>query len=329
MKNIFFAVILSIFASCNKPETTSKIKEAHNVKEVKTEITSKIKETKEVKEVKEVISQKDQIKEVKEVKTEEYNKEFFDKLQKDDIEYKNYHLAQFYFYGFNVVKVDPLKGLEYLKKGLENNDIYSSLMAGIIYMTGYDKIEKNIEEGKKIIEKFLPELKKNAENNCKLSFGFLADLHHRGFVVSHDEKLSFESASKGAQMGDHRSIIIKSYHHYSGIGTDENVDEAVKLITPLAEKGHSLAEFSLGYFYENNFGSLTWLRKSADQNMSQAEFLLGLKYLKGAGVEQDNEKGYLHIKKSAELGNEKAKEFLNKFKEIPVKKDYTKNQGLK
>ncbi len=81
---------------------------------------------------------------------------------------------------------------------------------------------------------------------------------------------------------------------------------ALQLYRPLAEQGHMLAQFSLGYMYANGEGlprdfaeAVRWYRKAADQGNAAAMVNLGLKYEQGQGVPQDNVQAYMWYALSA------------------------------
>ena len=71
-------------------------------------------------------------------------------------------------------------------------------------------------------------------------------------------------------------------------------ETALRLITPLAEKGDVEAQFVLGYMYEtghvapkNSTEAAKWYRKAADNGDATAQISLGKLYELGDGVPQD------------------------------------------
>lgn len=257
----------------------------------------------------------------------QYNQEGFKRLQNDQTSLGRYRLAQFYFNGYGVVSVNPQKGAEYLRESLKKGSVIGAVLLGQMILTRR-VVVKDQKEGTHLISENLQKLEKGAVSD-PIAMGLLGNCYHRGFGVKKNEKKSYELAAKGAKLGDPESAVLAGFHLYSGIGTTENLAAAIKLVTPIGNQGHAAAQFALGYFYENKTGSSIWLKKSAKQQFSQAQFLLGLKYLRGSGVNMNIQLAQDYIKEAADNGNEKAIQFLKKFKEVPRKKDYSKNQRLK
>lgn len=71
--------------------------------------------------------------------------------------------------------------------------------------------------------------------------------------------------------------------------------EAFQIWEPLAERGHSLAQFSVGNLYfagrgvtQDQSESARWFRRAAEQGFAPAQFNLGNAYKNGHGVVQDD-----------------------------------------
>ena len=69
---------------------------------------------------------------------------------------------------------------------------------------------------------------------------------------------------------------------------------ALKEFRPLAEQGHAIAQFNLGYMYLKGQGvtqdyaeAVKWFRLAAEQGDADAQFNLGVMYNNGYGVTQD------------------------------------------
>ena len=93
-----------------------------------------------------------------------------------------------------------------------------------------------------------------------------------------------------------------------------------------AEKGYEKAYFWTGYKYIQGEGTevndkeaIKWLEKSVEVNDDMGQWLLGTLYLEGnengIEIEKDTKYGLELLQKSAEQGNEKAKEELKKMKQ--------------
>ncbi|MGA7807214.1 trypsin-like serine protease [Bradyrhizobium sp.] len=69
---------------------------------------------------------------------------------------------------------------------------------------------------------------------------------------------------------------------------------ALRLLSPLAEKGDARAQFDVGFMHGYGWGvprdgaaAIAWYRKAADQGLPVAQHFLGLAYVNGEGVRPD------------------------------------------
>ena len=81
---------------------------------------------------------------------------------------------------------------------------------------------------------------------------------------------------------------------------------AVKIWTPLAEKGSREAQFNLAVMYDDGMGvpednakAAKWYRKAAENGFPQAQLLLGIMYVEGEGVSEDTEEALNWLLKAA------------------------------
>jgi TPR repeat protein len=86
-----------------------------------------------------------------------------------------------------------------------------------------------------------------------------------------------------------------------------NFPAAVAQFRKAADLNHPLAQFDLGYMYENGRGvskddqqALTWIRKAADQGLAAAQLNLGLMYQNGQGVPKDDKQAAVWFGKAAD-----------------------------
>lgn len=70
---------------------------------------------------------------------------------------------------------------------------------------------------------------------------------------------------------------------------------ALRLLSPLAEKGDARAQFDIGFMHAYGWGlprdpaeAITWYRKAADQGLQVAQHFLGIAYVNGEGVRPDD-----------------------------------------
>jgi TPR repeat protein len=80
---------------------------------------------------------------------------------------------------------------------------------------------------------------------------------------------------------------------------------ALKLLRPLADKGDAMAEFDLGFIYEDGKGvpqncteAAKWFHKVVEQGFSEAQYYLGLAYYCGGDAKKDAPHDYAEAMKS-------------------------------
>lgn len=95
--------------------------------------------------------------------------------------------------------------------------------------------------------------------------------------------------------------------------------EAFCIWRPLAEKGHTEAEYHLGWFYANGHGlkvdiekAVYWWSRAAEQGHADSQYALAVAYSAGDGMEPDPEKAVHWLLKAAHQGNEDAQVILRK-----------------
>jgi TPR repeat protein len=92
--------------------------------------------------------------------------------------------------------------------------------------------------------------------------------------------------------------------------------KALRLIRPLANDGDAAAQFNLGLMYlaghgvqQDDSAAALWFRKATEQGYAPAQSNLGTMYLYGRGVAQDDTEAVLWFRKAADQGDAIA-EFL-------------------
>ena len=85
--------------------------------------------------------------------------------------------------------------------------------------------------------------------------------------------------------------------------------KALALLLPAARSGHPIAQHRLGVMYvlgqgvdENNEQAVQWFRKAAAQGQGESQFSLGMRYILGQGVNQDAREAARWFKLAADQG---------------------------
>lgn len=121
---------------------------------------------------------------------------------------------------------------------------------------------------------------------------------------------SFVNQKVLIQGGTPKNDVIIGQQYFQGRLRKKNYIQAYSWWKKAADLGYAPAESLLGLCYSHGYGvpqdaskALYWYGKSADQGDSFAEFRLGLAYLTGKKwVNQDKDKGFAYIMKSAQGG---------------------------
>lgn len=127
---------------------------------------------------------------------------------------------------------------------------------------------------------------------------------------------AFPLFRKAAEGGNADAMVSLYFAYLRGRGVTVDKTEALKWLSKSAQAGNAYGECLLGYRYENpewehsptgdrlrppNMPeAVRWYRRSADQNWAGGQYHLGLCYLGGQGVEQDEERGSELIRKAAD-----------------------------
>ncbi|MEE1673622.1 tetratricopeptide repeat protein [Agarivorans aestuarii] len=97
-----------------------------------------------------------------------------------------------------------------------------------------------------------------------------------------------------------------------------------ELVKKKAEIGDSASQLQLGityeYAYKNHQEALYWYLKAAEQGLSGAQFLLGVKYYRGMGVLQNYQEALHWYQKAATQGHADAQSHLGLM--------YSKGEGV-
>ena len=165
----------------------------------------------------------------------------------------------------------------------------------------------------------------------------LAEISEQEYLGDTEElyKAGFKALKEKVEQGDLHYSNVLGYAYRFGIGTEENIKQAIKVFTPSAEQGNAMslghlseiyleqdkiekakplmlkaaeknndmAQYNLAYnIYETGSEeSLYWLNKAAENNNLQAIMYLAIYY-----QDKDIKKAIYYYQKGAELNNSRA-----------------------
>lgn len=104
--------------------------------------------------------------------------------------------------------------------------------------------------------------------------------------------------------------------YLNGYGTKKNVDIARKYIILAAKSGIPMAEYELAVmFFDSKHASdkkiaMLWLKRSAEKNYADAEYLLGTMLYTGTNFDKDQSAGIEWLQKAIKQGHKEAQTFL-------------------
>lgn len=114
--------------------------------------------------------------------------------------------------------------------------------------------------------------------------------------------------------------LLKKPFHYRlmtlGLVFILSLSACTKVTEIIADTGNAKAQFKMGMLCHDSldyYEAAEWLRKSAEQGYSPAQFSLGLAYNRGEGVRQDYDESIKWIKASAYQNNANAQRVLGSF----------------
>lgn len=91
---------------------------------------------------------------------------------------------------------------------------------------------------------------------------------------------------------------------------NEDYSTALRLLHPLAKQGDSDAQFLIGLSYSGGLGvekdlheAFTWFLKAAEQENAEAQFAVAGCYIRGVGVKEDGDKSFTWALRAAEQGH--------------------------
>ena len=137
-------------------------------------------------------------------------------------------------------------------------------------------------------------------------------------TVKGADKDAFQFYRKAAKKGHPAAMNRLALFYMDGVGTKQNIDEAIKWFEEAIEAGNMEAALNLGYLYETGNGvekdlsqAIKYYKKSAEGGMVRAQLKLGNCYKTGTcGVSQDLKEALKWYQKAADQGNEEAQNLV-------------------
>ncbi len=119
---------------------------------------------------------------------------------------------------------------------------------------------------------------------------------------------------------NYRTVDAAALPQKLGTGVPNKPSEAFRRMRITAKRGDPRAQYSLGTYYYQGFGTrvdrpsaAVWFRKSAEKGFAEAQLAYGMLLLSGDGIAQDKARAIKWFGKAARQGNGRAKEVLREL----------------
>lgn len=258
------------------------------------------------------------------------------------------NLGHMYYNGYGTGQ-DYNKAFYWTKEGAEYGNEVAQFNLGEMYINGKGTA-KDDQEG-------LYWLNKSADQGYEKAKKMIADINleksaqsgnkedQYKLIKKYYEEGKYEQAidllKKSATTGNYKAQYMLALIYFRGdetAGVEKNYTNAFYWLKKIAvEQNDSEAQYLLGVMYlrgmgvEKNYANaVNWFTKSAKQGNDKAQYMLAYRYETGKGVQKDLSKAVYWYKKSAEQGNDKAQYMLGSMyaNGIGVPKDNDKAMEL-
>ncbi|OAD21437.1 TPR repeat protein, partial [Candidatus Thiomargarita nelsonii] len=206
---------------------------------------------------------------------------------------------------------------KWFERSANNGHPIAQRLIGIMYLNGVG-VPQNVKNGAMWI-------KSSAEQNDIEAQLILGILYHDGIGVDIDLSQSFTWIEKASDQGNPEAIYILGNMYANGIGVEKNEEMANLLYKESAEKGFDQAQITIGLSYLpfDAEEAIKWLRKAAEQNSPEGQFILGTLYTDVSDFPyHDFEKGFGWIYQSYLQKFPRAIEWIERAKSGPAEDQY-------
>ncbi len=212
----------------------------------------------------------------------------------------DYDLGIVYMLGQGV-PTDPRQAMNYFKRAANAGWAYSMFVLGSIYEDGFSGIEADRKAARDWFKKGAD----LGEVHCQGELGWI---YANGIGVRRDYAQAVKWYRAAAEQGDPVGAYGLGVRYLEGQGVTRDVSQAMYWFRKAADAGHADAAYDLGALLANQIpgragppdfvSAAKYLAIAANQDISDAQCMLGLLYAHGYGVPQDNITAYQWIQLS-------------------------------
>ena len=221
-----------------------------------------------------------------------------------------HYLGYSYSWGSRVPR-DPAQAIYWYQRAGDAGYLPSFHNLGLLFATG-DVVTRDYA-------KAVAYYRRAADRGFAGSVLELGLLYLQGTGVPRDTQKAIELMRRAADQGESEAMRQLFIVYRWGPGVERDDTEARKWLRLAAEHANATAQCQLGYYSENPFQwdpyttsyplsnsmpeAIHWYRLAVAQGHSGAKYYLGLCYLKGKGVEFDEERGLELMRQAADQDN--------------------------
>ena len=141
-------------------------------------------------------------------------------------------------------------------------------------------------------------------------------LYAQGKGVQQDYSKALEYLNKSADNGEDKAQFQLAKMYLTGDGVEEDTGKGSHYMTEAVRNGNADAAEFMGRLFLNDKNykeAAILLLRAAKKGKTHAQFLIGLMFLQGQGVEENHSEGIRWLRKAAEGNNDDAKILLEKL----------------
>lgn len=262
-------------------------------------------------------------------------------------------VASLYFAG-NGVPRDPNKAIEHIKHGVELGSPEAMNALGSMYVNGYGPITKDWAAAEKLLSKaselgnlqaesLLAYIYSHTQRETQhfehtlhaatggdpIGIGNLGIAYSKGEGTAVNDLEAFRWLVKGVFEGNASNPYYLGMMYENGRAVDRNVNKAYHFYQVGSQMGEPWCRYRIGRrLYEgdgvekNYVEAIQYLTYAAQRNVAPAAMLLGTMYEDGSGVAKNQPEADKWYKVAAGLGDEDARQKLNRHEPTPTKSDF-------
>ncbi len=222
-------------------------------------------------------------------------------------------LAQIYFTQDRKETFDIIKGIEWLKRGVESNSTDAMVVLSHIYLDSKDNVDlKSYQNPSKGIEL----LQKATNHGSGDAYAKLGIEFFNGINVNKDDKKFFEYSQKAYELKNEDGANNLGACYQKGLGCERNIKKAIEIYQEAVKLGSGISAKNLFFIfrYGDNQNDIPinfdrekakhYLLEGARLNDPIALLQLSNQYYPGGDLfETNGEQAYIYARKSADMGN--------------------------